>query len=81
MNALQYTLINNNPECNSVDMNWNSFKEALTISVSRHIPRKKITAHKDLPWINHDIKKAMKNQSRLYDHAKQCNTEDSWSAY
>ena len=32
--------------------------------------RKKITAHKDPPWINHDIKKAMKNQKKLYDHAK-----------
>ena len=59
-----------NPECNSVDTNWNSFKEALANSISRHIPKKKIKAHKDLPWITHDIKKAMKHQRQLYDYAK-----------
>ena len=52
---------NSNPECNSVDANWNSFKEALASSISRHIPKKKIKACKDLPWITHDIKKAMKH--------------------
>ena len=50
-----------NPECNSVDANWNSFKEALASSISHHIPKKKIKAHKDLPWITHDINKAMKH--------------------
>ena len=38
-----------NPECNSVDANWNSFKEALASSISHHIPKKKIKARKDLP--------------------------------
>ena len=73
--------VSSNPECNSVDANWNSFKEALANSLSRHIPRKKITARKDLPWINRDIKKAMKNCKRQYDHAKQYNTGENWSAY
>jgi len=73
-NAFHNTFISGNPECNSVDANWNSFKEALANSVSRHIPQKKITAHKDLPWINQDIKKAMKNCKRLYDCVKQYNT-------
>ena len=54
-----------NPECNSVDTNWNSFKEALANSISRHIPKKKIKACKDLPWITHDIKKAMKHRRQL----------------
>ena len=63
------SFMSRNPECNSVDTNWNSFNEALTNSVSRHIPIKKIKAHKDLPWITYDIKKAMKNRNKLYDHA------------
>jgi len=81
MNAFHNTFISSNPECNSVDANWNSFKEALANSVSCHIPRKKITARKDLPWINQDIKKAMKNCKRSYDRAKQHNTGENWSAY
>ena len=71
----------NNPECNSVDANWNSFKEVLASSISRHILKKKSKARKDLPWITHDIKKAMKHQRQLYDYAKQNNTKESWSSY
>ena len=41
---------------------------------SRHTPKKKIKARKDLPWITHDIKNAMKHQRQLYDYAKQYNT-------
>ena len=48
MNAFQCTFVSNHPECNTVDANWNSFKEALANSASYHIPRKKITARKDL---------------------------------
>ena len=70
-----------NPECNSVDAKWNSFKEALANSISRHIPKKKIKARKDLSWITHDIKKTMKHRRQLYDYAKQYNTEESWSSY
>ena len=29
-----------NQECNSVDANWNSFKEALANSISCHIPKR-----------------------------------------
>ena len=50
-----------NPECNSVDTNWNSFKESLASSISHRIPKKKIKASKDLPWITHNIEKAMKH--------------------
>ena len=67
-----------NPECNSVETNWNSFKEALTNSNSHHNYTK---ARKDLPWIIHGINRAMKSQKKLYDHSKQCNTEESWHAY
>jgi len=74
MNTFHNTFVSSNPECNSVDANWNSFKETLASSVSCHMPRKKITARKNLPWINRDIKKAMKNRKRLYDSAKQYNT-------
>ena len=37
MNAFQSTFVSNHPECNTVDANWNSFKEALANSVSYHI--------------------------------------------
>ena len=63
MCAFKDSFKSGNPECNSVDANWNSrFKEALTSSISHHISKKKIKAHKDLPWITYDIKKAMKHQ-------------------
>ena len=45
------------------------------------IPKQKIKACKDLPWITHDIKKAMKHRRQLYDYAKQYNTKESWSFY
>ena len=57
MCAFEDSFMNSIPECNSVDTNWNVFKEALTNSVSRHIPRKKIKAGKDLPWITRTLRK------------------------
>ena len=81
MCAFKDSFLSRNPECNSVDTKWNSFKETLTNSISCHIPRKKIRAHKDLPWITRDIKKAMINRKKLYDHARQCDTQESWFAY
>ena len=73
--------MNRNPECNSVDNNWHSLKETLTVSVSNHVPKKKLKSCKDLPWLTRDIKRAMKYCKKLFDHAKQHNTEESWSNY
>ena len=73
--------MNRNPECNSVDSNWHSLKETLTVSASNHVPKKKLKSLKDLPWLTHAIKRAMKNPKKLFDHAKQHKTEESWSNY
>ena len=42
MCAFKDSYKSSNPECNSVDANWNFFKEALANSISRCIPKKKI---------------------------------------
>ena len=81
MRTFRDSFMNRNPECNSVDSNWHSLKETLTVSVSNHVPKKKLKSRKDLPWLTRDIKRAMKNSKKLFDHAKQHNTEESWSNY
>jgi len=58
------------PYSKSVNDNWINFKTALLQSIQKHIPQKTCKSQKDLPWLNHDIKKDMRNRKRLYDHAK-----------
>ena len=41
--------LSSNPQHKSVETNWISFKEALVISVSKHIPTKKYKSQRDLP--------------------------------
>jgi len=36
---------------------------------------------KELPWINHNIKKQMKQRKRLYNRAKCLQTEEAWLNY
>ena len=52
MCAFKDSFKSSNSECNSVDANWNSFKEVLANSISHHIPKKKIKACKDLTMDN-----------------------------
>ena len=70
-----------NPLHKSVENNWNSFKQALANSVSKHIPMKKCKSQRDLPWLNHNIKSQMRKRRKLYDTAKQINTKEAWDAY
>ena len=70
------------PHHNSVEVNWTSLKEALLKSVSKHIPMKKYkNSHRNLPWINRSIKSHMKKRKKLYNTAKQLNTEEAWVNY
>ena len=75
------SFMSTNPECNSVDTNGTLLKKhSPTVPLAIYLERK--SEHvKDLRWITHDVKKAMINRKKLYDHTRQCDTQVSWYAY
>ena len=50
-------------------------------SIQKHIPQKTCKSQRDLPWLNHNIKKGMHNRKCLYDRAKRTNAPTDWNAY
>ena len=50
----------------TVEENWKQFKEA----IGKHIPRKKIGKHHDVPWMATDIKRLIRKKQRLYNKSK-----------
>ena len=69
----------NNYETNSA---WKIFKEYLAAVIDNHAPLKERTVRgRDCPWLNHNLKKAMRERDFLLSKAKKSGTENDWSAY
>ena len=49
--------------------------------ILKYVPQKNCKSHKNLPWLNCNIKCAMRNRKCLYDHAKLSNLKTDWDAY
>ena len=73
--------LNENPYQRSVEDNWSIFKETMHDINNRNIPTKLIKSHKDLPWLNHSIKRKMKRRNHLYIRAKRTQSIFDWTAY
>ncbi|CAC5409211.1 unnamed protein product [Mytilus coruscus] len=54
----------------SVEENWTQFKEAIETCIDRHIPKKKIGKHQDVPWMTIEIKRLLRKTQRLYNKSK-----------
>ena len=66
---------------NSVEKNWQTFKNAISRAISTHIPQKWSKSTNNLPWLTHTIKRQMNLRTRLYKRAKLLQTEEAWSNY
>ena len=46
------------------------FKETIETCIDKHIPKKKIGKHHDVPWMTTDIKRLIRKKQRLYNKSK-----------
>ena len=66
MKSFQVAFLSSDPYSQSVEDNWNQFKEAIINTMLKNIPQRKIKSHnRYLPWLSHDIKSKMKEQKKL----------------
>jgi hypothetical protein len=54
----------------TIEENWKHFKEAIETCIEKHIPKKKIGKHHDVPWMTTDIKRLIRKKQRLYNKSK-----------
>jgi hypothetical protein len=54
----------------TIEENWKQFKEAIETCIEKHIPKKKIGKHHDVPWMTTDIKRRIRKKQRLYNKSK-----------
>ena len=70
-----------NPCGNSVEQNWNSFKQAVTTGISQFIPQKSSKLKFSLPWITPKIKREMHKKDRLHRRAVRTKDQHHWKAF
>jgi len=81
MSEFQNTFLSSDPYSNSIQENWDNFKQAINNAITSNIPQTMSRPSKELPWINHSIKKQMKQRKKLYNKAKRLQTEEAWLNY
>ena len=69
MERYKQAFLSSDPRELTVEENWSNFKETVIKVMDTHIPCKIISPHKDIPWLNHNIKSKMREQKMLYDLA------------
>ena len=77
----QMKFITSDPYSNSVEENWQNFKNAISSAISTHVPQRSSNITSNLPWLTHHIKKQMNLRTRLYKRAKHLQTKEAWSNY
>ena len=81
LNNFTTSFLTNRPYENTVEDNWQQFKDTLLYVVDKYVPSKHLSTRKHLPWINKSIKVQMKLRKSLYDKAKQTQAASDWAAY
>ena len=66
----QTEFLSTDPYSNSVQENWDKFKQEINNAITKNISQTMSRSTKELPWITHDIKKQMKQRKMLYNKAK-----------
>lgn len=72
------SFMNSNPCNNTVEENWQSFKNKLQELTNKHIPQKTIRDRHDIPWMSRSIKRTIRKKGRLYNNAKKSNKPEDW---
>jgi chromatin segregation and condensation protein Rec8/ScpA/Scc1 (kleisin family) len=49
----------------TVEEIWKQFKEAIETCIEKHIPKRKIGKHHDVPWMTTDIKRLIRKKTTL----------------
>lgn len=70
-----------NPWENSVEHNWNAFKNAVIKGISQYVPQKLSMPKYKLPWITTDIKREMRKKDRLHKKAIRSKNQQHWKAF
>lgn len=64
------TFFNNNPENNTVEINWLHFKNIVHTHMEKFIPHKMTKSKHSYPWISPVIVRQMRKRDKLYRKAK-----------
>ena len=70
LKAAEDTFFQNSPDANSVERNWNFFKDTITEAINKFIPKKKASGRFNLPWMMRTIKRQIRQKHRAYNRAK-----------
>ena len=79
--VFQTEFLSSDPYSNTVQENWERFKQAINSTISANIPQIMSRATRELPWINQNIKRQMRQRKKLYNKAKHLQSEESWQDY
>ena len=75
------TFFQNSPDANSVERNWNFFKDTITEAINKFIPKKKASGRFNLPWMTRTIKRQIRQKHRAYNRAKKSNKDKDWANF
>ncbi len=64
-----------------VDHIWSNWCSEFFTIMKNSIPQKKVSKHKNMPWIQGDLLHDIKKRNRLFKKAKRTNKECHWTAY
>ena len=70
-----------NPWENSVEHNWNAFKNAVIKGIFQYVPQKLSMPKYKLPWITTDIKREIHKKDRLHKKAIRSKNQQLWKAF
>ena len=73
--------IASDPRENSVEHNWDAFKNAVIDGISQYAPQKSSKPKYKLPWITPMIKREMRRKDRLHRKAVRSKNEQHWNAF
>ena len=57
------------------------FKESLTDVIKNHIPTRISKRKRELPWINPEIRRALRRKNHLYRKARRSKNKHDWTTY
>ncbi|CAC5355537.1 unnamed protein product [Mytilus coruscus] len=77
----EYHLKDKDNFTNTVETNWNFFKDTIVNSVNKHVPQKTISGKQDVPFMNQTIKRLIRKRQRRYNTAKRYDTPENWKKY
>ncbi|XP_060578328.1 uncharacterized protein LOC132735405, partial [Ruditapes philippinarum] len=66
---------------NTVDVNWNNFKQILLESMEQYIPKKTVKGKSDIPWLSKNIKRLIKKKRYLYNIARKSNNASDYKKF